>query len=181
MSTSYYKYDKLSSLLGDKETTKPLFNKNLKIKDEEKQISKTKLMSDKMPSDNKNNVPKDNNNSKKANGIELDTPNPDKMNNISNNNNYNEYINEILSQKETKLLTNSQYVSFINNIGDNSCYVNVVMHFLYIFPCVNDFLIKKYNEKKKEKEKEEKIGENKEEKAEENKANDELDVEDLQI
>ena len=78
------------------------------------------------------------------------------MNNISNNNNYNEYINEILSQKETKLLTNSQYVSFINNIGDNSCYVNVVMHFLYIFPCVNDFLIKKYNEKKKEKEKEEK-------------------------
>ena len=154
MSTSYYKYDKLSSLLGDKETTKPLFNKNLKIKDEEKQISKIKLMSDKMPSDNKNNVPKDNNNSKKANGIELDTPNPDKMNNISNNNNYNEYINEILSQKETKLLTNSQYVSFINNIGDNSCYVNVVMHFLYIFPCVNDFLIKKYNEKKKEKEKE---------------------------
>jgi len=153
MSTSYYKYDKLSSLLGDKETTKPLFNKNLKIKDDEKQISKIKLMSEKMPSDNKNNVPKDNNNSKKANGIELDTPNPDKMNNISNNNNYNEYINEILSQKETKLLTNSQYVSFINNIGDNSCYVNVVMHFLYIFPCVNDFLIKKYNEKKKEKEK----------------------------
>ena len=169
MSTSYYKYDKLSSLLGDKETTKPLFNKNLKIKDDEKQISKIKLMSEKMPSDNKNNVPKDNNNSKKANGIEIDTPNPDKMNNISNNNNYNEYINEILSQKETKLLTNSQYVSFINNIGDNSCYVNVVMHFLYIFPCVNDFLIKKYNEKKKEKEKEEKKEKEKEEKKEKEK------------
>ena len=28
------------------------------------------------------------------------------------------------------------------------------MHFIYIFPCVNDYLIKKYQEKSKEKEKE---------------------------
>ena len=68
--------------------------------------------------------------------------------------NYNEIINQILSQKETKLLTNSQYVSFENQIGDNSCYINVIMHFLYIFPCVNDYLIKKYQEQSKEKEKE---------------------------
>ena len=94
---------------------------------------------------------------KKENGSKNDTQNPDRTDNKSKfdkSDNYNQLIYEILSQRETKLLTDSQYVSFENQIGDNSCYINVIMHFLYIFPCVNDFLIKKYQEQSKEKEKE---------------------------
>ena len=42
--------------------------------------------------------------------------------------------------------SNLHYVGFENNYGDNSCYINVILHFLYQFPSVNDFLIKKYIE-----------------------------------
>ena len=59
----------------------------------------------------------------------------------------NKYYDEIYKKKEERLWTNYQYVSFKNKIGENSCYVNVIIHFLYIFPCVNDYLIKKYKEK----------------------------------
>ena len=59
----------------------------------------------------------------------------------------NEYYEELLKKKEFRLLTDSQYVTLENRIGENACYVNVIIHFLYIFPCVNDYLIKKYKEK----------------------------------
>ena len=79
----------------------------------------------------------------------------------------NDYYNEILRHKESKLLTDSQYVSLENKIGENSCYVNVIIHFLYIFPCVNDYLIRKYTKKlekdlkeKQEKEKAKQANEN---------------------
>lgn len=55
-------------------------------------------------------------------------------------NNYSIFKKEIQS--------NSLYVGFENPIGQNSCYINVVLHFLYYFPCINEFLIKLYlNEK----------------------------------
>ena len=69
------------------------------------------------------------------------------------NNIINDYYNEILSKKESRLLGNSNYVTLENKIGENSCFVNVIIHFLYIFPCVNDYLIKKYKEKKEKKRK----------------------------
>ena len=79
----------------------------------------------------------------------------------------NDYYNEILRHKESKLLTDSQYVSLENKIGENSCYVNVIIHFLYIFPCINDYLIRKYTKKlekdlkeKQEKEKAKQTNEN---------------------
>lgn len=68
-------------------------------------------------------------------------------NNLGENNNINDYINEILIKKETKLITDSKYISFENNIGENSCYVNVIIHLIYKFPYVNDFLIRKFKEK----------------------------------
>ena len=37
----------------------------------------------------------------------------------------------IIIKKENHLITKSPYVAFINNYGDNSCYVNVVLHLLY--------------------------------------------------
>ena len=39
---------------------------------------------------------------------------------------------------------NLHYVGFENKYGENSCYINVILHFLYIFPSVNEFLIKFY-------------------------------------
>ena len=79
----------------------------------------------------------------------------------------NDYYNEILRHKESKLLTDSQYVSLENKIGENSCYINVIIHFLYIFPCINDYLIRKYTKKlekdlkeKQEKEKAKQTNEN---------------------
>ena len=37
----------------------------------------------------------------------------------------------IVIKKENHLVTKSPYVAFSNNYGDNSCYVNVVLHLLY--------------------------------------------------
>ena len=34
-------------------------------------------------------------------------------------------------KKENKLISKNQYVAFANNYGDNSCYVNVVLHLLF--------------------------------------------------
>ena len=155
--SNYYDYTSISSLMKDKSKT---LNKNIKIKDNDLQKYKIKLSQEKEKIHLDNNIkanknPKNNNNEKKENGIEYeDTPNPDKEEKKDKSDNINDILNQMLSQKETKLLTDSQYVSFDNFIGDNSCYVNVIMHFLYLFPCVNDFLIKKYQEKLKQIEKE---------------------------
>ena len=47
-----------------------------------------------------------------------------------------------------KIKSNSLYVGFENKYGENSCYINVVLHFLYFFPCINEFLIKLYQTNK---------------------------------
>ena len=162
-----YNYDYIGNLMGENGKN----NKNTKNKDKDFQARKIKIINEKKPVDNSNNdkinkenkEPKNNINKKKENGKEIDTPNPDDNKPKSDkSDNYAKLINKILSQKETKLLTDSQYVSFENQIGDNSCYINVIMHFLYIFPCVNDFLIKKYKEQLKEKEKEKELKEKEE-------------------
>ena len=137
----------------------------IKNNNSDKQKFKDILVDGKKPLDHINNdkinkEPINNIIGKKENGNKNDTPNPDKSDNkfkFDKSDNYNQLINEILSQRETKLITDSQYVSFENQIGDNSCYINVIMHFLYIFPCVNDFLIKKYQEQSKEKEMEREV------------------------
>ena len=53
-----------------------------------------------------------------------------------------DFNNLSIFKKEIK--SNSLYVGFENPIGQNSCYINVVLHFLYYFPCINEFLIKLY-------------------------------------
>ena len=163
MSSNYYDFSTLSSLMKDKGKT---INKNIKLKDNEEPKYKLKLgqEKEKIPLDKNEKkilTQKNNINGKKENGIGfIDTPNPNKDNKSKSD--INDLINQMLSQKETKLLTDSQYISFDNFIGDNSCYVNVIMHFLYLFPCVNDFLIKKYQEHLKQIEKEKEIQKEKE-------------------
>ena len=132
MTEGYFNYEHLENLL--------LKDKG-KINDKTAQKFKLKLVNEKKPLDNTSNdkinkEPKNNINGRKDNGIVNDTPNPDKIVNKPKSikdDNYNIIINEILAKKETKLLTDSQYVSFENQIGDNSCYINVIMHFLYYF------------------------------------------------
>ena len=161
--SNYYDFSTFSSLMKDKGKT---INKNIKLKDNEEPKYKLKLgqEKEKIPLDKNEKkilTQKNNINGKKENGIGfVDTPNPDKDNKSKSD--INDLINQMLSQKETKLLTDSQYISFDNFIGDNSCYVNVIMHFLYLFPCVNDFLIKKYQEHLKQIEKEKEIQKEKE-------------------
>ena len=46
----------------------------------------------------------------------------------------------ITIKKKNLLLTKSPYVGFVNNFGDNSCYVNVVLHLLYCLTDINNIL-----------------------------------------
>ena len=57
--------------------------------------------------------------------------------------------------KKNKLITKCQYVGFVNNYGDNSCYVNVVLHLLYNMTEINNILkdIRQIDEIQKETEK----------------------------
>ena len=119
---------------------------------------------------NNNNILNDGNKNKLT-----QNKNQNQNNNLKDPNKVvDELYNQILSKKEIRLFSNSQsqYVAFVNKIGENSCFINVIIHFLYIFPCVNDYLIRKYQEKiEKEKEKEKGKEQNKNIKKEKNEKN----------
>ena len=66
------------------------------------------------------------------------TINDEDINNINLNN---------LSLIQRKIDSDSQYIGFENKYGENSCYINVVLHLLYHFPCINEYLIKLYKNK----------------------------------
>ena len=55
---------------------------------------------------------------------------------------------ENISIIRRKIESNSLYVGFENKYGENSCYINVILHFLYFFPCINEYLIKLYQTNK---------------------------------
>ena len=67
--------------------------------------------------------------------------------------NYERKKNKTISYSDNTSLiekikeSNLCYVGFENKKGDNSCYINVVLHFLYFFPSINEFLIKFYKTK----------------------------------
>ena len=93
------------------------------------------------------------NEKKESNGSQKNKENNENQKNDDVNIIINDYYyNEILKTKEKKIFTNSQYVSLENRLGENACYINVIIHFLYLFPCVNDYLIRKYHEKKEKNE-----------------------------
>ena len=94
------------------------------------------------------------NEKKESNGSQKNKENNENQKNDDVNIIINDYYyNEILKTKEKKIFTNSQYVSLENRLGENACYINVIIHFLYLFPCVNDYLIRKYHEKNEENDK----------------------------
>ena len=89
--------------------------------------------------------PEDSNNKNKEE--KENEKNPDDTQKKDDSNIINDIYTDILKKKEIRLLTDSHYISLENKIGQNSCFVNVIIHFLYIFPCINDYLIKKYKQK----------------------------------
>ena len=73
----------------------------------------------------------------------IEFPSNDKI--IEKKRNSFSYID--MSFMKNKEENNMNYVGFENNYGENSCYINVILHFLYYFPSVNDYLIKFYKNK----------------------------------
>ena len=79
------------------------------------------------------------------------------VNNLSNNNdklsisisgsNYQfdkEFLSPVLVKKENILLTDSQYITFENRYGENSCYFNVILQLLYNFDEIYEYLLSLY-------------------------------------
>jgi len=58
--------------------------------------------------------------------------------NLLNSSVHFDLSNSIAIKKENKLMTKNQYVGFSNNYGDNSCYVNVIMHILFNIPDISN-------------------------------------------
>ena len=108
---------------------------------ENNDINKTEKINDNIIIDEDNNFTQ-NEEKKELNDGPKDNENGNKTEDIQKT--MDEYYEELLKKKEFRLLTDSQYVTLENRIGENACYINVIIHFLYIFPCVNDYLIKKY-------------------------------------
>ena len=148
----------------NRETPKPNKNEEKKPQDNENKMQnrnkeennnlKKEIQNKKNPNNNLVTPKNDLNKNKDSNETSKDRENNDKQKNDDVNSIINDYYyQEILKQKTKKIFTDSQYVSFENRLGENSCYVNVIIHFLYLFPCVNDYLIRKYHEKKEKDEK----------------------------
>ena len=58
-----------------------------------------------------------------------------------NKKNLNDLSSDVKIKKENFFLTKSSYIGFKNEIGDNSCYVNVVLHLLNNMLDINNILI----------------------------------------
>ena len=55
-----------------------------------------------------------------------------------------EFSSTVEMKKENKLITDFHYVTFKNAYGENSCFVNVILHLLNYIPELEDFLISLY-------------------------------------
>ena len=105
--------------------------------------------------DNKNNSNNQNNNNIQTNNIN---------NNNQNDNNFSieeypqEFLANVVIEKRCRIFTSENYVVFENKYGENSCYLNVLLHFLYNCKDIQSYLSylyiesqsKKVEEKKKE-------------------------------
>ena len=82
--------------------------------------------------------------------------NADRKENDENNQNKARKKNKTVSYSDNLSFierikeSNLNYVGFENKQGENCCYLNVILHFLSHFPCINIFLIKFYKNMKKQ-------------------------------
>ena len=55
-----------------------------------------------------------------------------------------EFSSPIIIKKENRLISDFHYATFQNLYGENSCFVNVILHLIYNIPQLNEFLISLY-------------------------------------
>jgi len=55
-----------------------------------------------------------------------------------------EFSSPITIKKENKLISDFHYATFQNLYGENSCFVNVILHLIFNIPQLNEFLISLY-------------------------------------
>ena len=111
-------------------------------------------------SNNNNNI---DNNKDKHNTLggdnNINNPNNNKMNNIVNNDsefnieNYDEdFLSNVVIDKNCRLFSKSKYIVFQNKYGENSCYINCLLHFLYNSKDICSYLRNLYISNKSNKE-----------------------------
>ena len=54
------------------------------------------------------------------------------------------FASPVVVKKENKLITNYHYATFKNSYGENTCYINVILHLLYSMDELADFLLSLY-------------------------------------
>ena len=62
-----------------------------------------------------------------------------------------DFFIDINIEKRCKIFTDSKYAVFENKLGENSCYLNVLLHFLYNINDIRSYLIDLYQSKKSKK------------------------------
>ena len=55
-----------------------------------------------------------------------------------------DFSSPMIVQKENKLFTDFHYATFKNSYGENTCYINVILHLLYNIEQLQDFLVSLY-------------------------------------
>ena len=55
-----------------------------------------------------------------------------------------DFSSPVVIKKENKLFTDFHYATFKNSYGENTCYINVVLHLLYNIDQLQDFLVSLY-------------------------------------
>ena len=55
-----------------------------------------------------------------------------------------DFSSPVVIKKENKLFTDFHYATFKNSYGENTCYINVVLHLLYNIDQLQEFLISLY-------------------------------------
>ena len=139
-----YKYEKDVKELG-KNNSNNEENKNSKIEDN--QTKNNKKTKNNRNSNNNNtlnesqiiekiNLAFDNENDKNSSEI------PPEINDIILND--EEFASPVTKKKENKLISDFHYVTFSNSFGENTCFINVILHLLNNIPELNEYLISLY-------------------------------------
>ena len=81
----------------------------------------------------KNNANKDNNNKDDL---------PQSINEILLND--EEFASPVVKKKENKIISDYHYVTFQNDFGENTCFINVILHLLNNIPELDEYLISLY-------------------------------------
>ena len=90
-----------------------------------------------------------------SDNININNENKNINNNINASKSEEDFLNNFLSdeeiQKKCRVYSNSNYIVFENLYKENSCYINVILHFLYISKDIKEYLINLYLLKEKNK------------------------------